>query len=95
MFNSTPENEPRKIGSHLTWVAFAATCVTSSKFLTALTPDLLAAYIFQKTITQYATDPAPILYDSGFISQIRWWLLRLIFGGIHLAAMLEVTVIYI
>ncbi|ACS78975.1 anion permease [Maridesulfovibrio salexigens] len=42
MFNSTPENEPRKIGSYLTWVAFAATCVTSSMFLTALAPNLLA-----------------------------------------------------
>ena len=42
MFESTPDNEPRKIGSYLTWVAFAATCVTSSMFLTALAPNLLA-----------------------------------------------------
>lgn len=42
MFGSYPDNEPRKIGSYLTWVAFASTCVTSSMFLTALAPNLLA-----------------------------------------------------
>ncbi len=42
MFNSTPEHEPRKIGSYLMWVGIASTCVTSSMFLTALAPNLLA-----------------------------------------------------
>ena len=42
LFGSTPENNPRKIGSYITWVALASTCVTSSMFLTALAPNLLA-----------------------------------------------------
>jgi len=49
MFNSTPDNEPRKLGSYLTWVGISATCVTSSMFLTALAPNLLAIDIIQKS----------------------------------------------
>ncbi|MFC0179319.1 anion permease [Thorsellia kenyensis] len=43
LYDSKP-NDPsaRKIGSYLMWVAIAATCVTSSMFLTALAPNLLA-----------------------------------------------------
>jgi L-tartrate/succinate antiporter len=48
MFNSTPENEPRKMGSYISWVAIAATCVTSSMFLTALAPNLLAVSLVEK-----------------------------------------------
>ena len=48
MFNSTPENEPRKMGAYISWVAIAATCVTSSMFLTALAPNLLAVSLVQK-----------------------------------------------
>lgn len=50
MFNSTPENEPRKIGSYISWVAIAATCVTSSMFLTALAPNLLAVSLVEKNV---------------------------------------------
>lgn len=42
VFNSTPDNEPRKLGAYISWVAIATTCVTSSMFLTALAPNLLA-----------------------------------------------------
>ncbi len=42
VFNSTPENEPRKLGAYICWVAISATCVTSSMFMTALAPNLLA-----------------------------------------------------
>lgn len=49
MFNSTPDNDPRKIGSYLTWVGIAATCVTSSMFLTSLAPNLLAVDLIQKS----------------------------------------------
>ncbi|WP_430735293.1 DASS family sodium-coupled anion symporter [Halodesulfovibrio aestuarii] len=49
MFNSTPDHEPRKIGSYLTWVGIASTCVTSSMFLTALAPNLLAIDIIAQT----------------------------------------------
>lgn len=42
IFNSTPQNEPRKLGAYISWVGIATTCVTSSMFLTALAPNLLA-----------------------------------------------------
>lgn len=42
LFGSSPENNPRKIGAYITWVALASTCVTSSMFLTALAPNVLA-----------------------------------------------------
>jgi L-tartrate/succinate antiporter len=48
MFNSTPENEPRKLGAYISWVAIAATCVTSSMFLTALAPNLLAVSLVEE-----------------------------------------------
>jgi L-tartrate/succinate antiporter len=49
MFDSTPEHEPRKMGAYISWVAIAATCVTSSMFLTALAPNLLAVSLVQKS----------------------------------------------
>ncbi|NLO03658.1 MAG: DASS family sodium-coupled anion symporter [Bacteroidales bacterium] len=42
VFNSTPDHQPRKLGSYLMWVGISSTCVTSSMFLTALAPNLLA-----------------------------------------------------
>ena len=48
MFDSTPEHEPRKLGAYISWVAIAATCVTSSMFLTALAPNLLAVSLLEK-----------------------------------------------
>jgi L-tartrate/succinate antiporter len=42
VFNSTPDHNPRKLGSYIIWVAISSTCVTSSMFLTALAPNLLA-----------------------------------------------------
>jgi L-tartrate/succinate antiporter len=48
LFGSTPENEPRKIGSYLMWTAIATTSVTSSLFLTGLAPNLLALSLVQK-----------------------------------------------
>jgi len=49
MFNSTPDHEPRKLGAYISWVAIAATCVTSSMFLTALAPNLLAVSLVEKS----------------------------------------------
>jgi len=50
LYDSQP-NDPsaRRIGSYLMWVAIAATCVTSSMFLTALAPNLLALELVKKT----------------------------------------------
>ena len=42
LYGSTPEKEPRKIGSYITWVALASTCVTSSMFYTGLATNVLA-----------------------------------------------------
>lgn len=43
LYDSNPEDESRKrIGTYLMWTAIASTCVTSSLFLTALAPNLLA-----------------------------------------------------
>ena len=50
LYQSKP-NDPsaRVIGSYIMWVAIAATSVTSSLFLTALAPNLLAVEIVNKT----------------------------------------------
>jgi L-tartrate/succinate antiporter len=49
LYDSKP-NDPsmRRVGSYLMWVAIAATCVTSSMFLTALAPNLLALELVKK-----------------------------------------------
>ena len=49
LYDSQP-NDPsmRRVGSYLMWVAITATCVTSSMFLTALAPNLLASELVQK-----------------------------------------------
>jgi L-tartrate/succinate antiporter len=50
LYDSKP-NDPsmRRMGSYLMWVALAATCVTSSMFLTGLAPNLLAVELVRKT----------------------------------------------
>lgn len=49
MLGSTPDKEPRKVGSYLVWVSLAATCVTSSMFFTGLAPNLLAMTTAQQS----------------------------------------------
>ena len=49
LYGSTPENRPRRIGGYIMYVAMVTTCITSSMFLTALAPNLLAVDILQKT----------------------------------------------
>ncbi|HYW39667.1 MAG TPA: anion permease, partial [Terriglobales bacterium] len=48
LYGSFPNTSPRKIGGYLLWTGFASTCVTSSMFLTALAPNLLAVEIARK-----------------------------------------------
>lgn len=48
LYGSFPNDHPRKIGGYLLWTGFATTCVTSSMFLTALAPNLLAVEIAHK-----------------------------------------------
>jgi L-tartrate/succinate antiporter len=51
LYKSLP-NDPsaRRIGSYIMWIAIASTCVTSSLFLTALAPNLLAIELVKKTL---------------------------------------------
>jgi L-tartrate/succinate antiporter len=50
LYGSEPgDPSARKIGGYLMWTAIAATCVTSSMFLTALAPNLLAVELVRKT----------------------------------------------
>jgi L-tartrate/succinate antiporter len=66
LYDSKP-NDPsaRRIGSYIMWTAIATTCVTSSMFLTALAPNLLAAELIKKTVnvtlswTEWFTSFAP------------------------------------
>lgn len=50
-YQSLP-NDPssRRIGGYLMWTAIASTCVTSSMFLTALAPNVLAVELVRKTV---------------------------------------------
>ena len=49
LYGSEPGETSRKIGSYLMWTALAATCITSSMFLTSLAPNLLAVELVKKT----------------------------------------------
>jgi L-tartrate/succinate antiporter len=42
LYGSAPGETARRIGAYVMWTALAATCVTSSMFVTALAPNLLA-----------------------------------------------------
>lgn len=48
LYGSLPGETSRKIGSYLMWTAFATTSVTSSMFLTAMAPNLLAVSLVQQ-----------------------------------------------
>jgi L-tartrate/succinate antiporter len=51
LYGSLPNHESaRKIGAYLMYTALAVTCVTSSMFLTALAPNVLAADLALRTI---------------------------------------------
>lgn len=51
LYESMP-NDPsaRKIGSYIMWTSMAACCVSSSLFMTAFAPNLLAMEILRKTV---------------------------------------------
>jgi L-tartrate/succinate antiporter len=48
LYGSAPGESARRIGAYVMWVAFAATCVTSSMFVTALAPNLFALEVVRK-----------------------------------------------
>jgi len=55
LYDSFPGETARRIGAYVMWVAFAATCVTSSMFVTALAPNLLAVELVEKIARQEIT----------------------------------------
>jgi L-tartrate/succinate antiporter len=52
LYGSHPGDGARRIGAYLMWTAFAATCVTSSMFLTALAPNLLALELVKRVTNE-------------------------------------------
>ena len=49
LYGSEPDSpSARRIGSYLLWTAFAASCVTSSLFLTALAPNIIAVGFIER-----------------------------------------------
>jgi L-tartrate/succinate antiporter len=48
LYGSEPGPSSRRIGAYLMWTAFATTAVTSSMFLTALAPNLLAVKLVKQ-----------------------------------------------
>jgi L-tartrate/succinate antiporter len=48
LYDSAPGPTARRIGAYLMWTAFATTTITSSLFLTALAPNLLAVDLIKK-----------------------------------------------
>jgi L-tartrate/succinate antiporter len=47
LYGAAPGEPRRGIGAYVMWTAFATTCVTSSMFLTALAPNLLAVSLMK------------------------------------------------
>jgi len=64
LYGSQPGKTARRIGSYIMWTAFAATCVTSSMFVTALAPNILALSLIKETVgiswTQWAIGFLPV-----------------------------------
>ncbi len=66
LYGSAPGPSARRMGAYLMWTAFAATSVTSSMFLTALSPNLLAVELLRKeagievTWTQWSLGFLPV-----------------------------------
>ncbi|MBL8702038.1 MAG: DASS family sodium-coupled anion symporter [Alphaproteobacteria bacterium] len=51
LYGSLPnDRSARRLGSYVMWTAFASSCVTSSLFLTALSPNLLAVAMIAATL---------------------------------------------
>ncbi|MCB9138680.1 MAG: anion permease [Caldilineaceae bacterium] len=64
LYGSEPGETSRKIGSYIMWTALATTTVTSSMFITALAPNLLAVEIVKRTVD---IDIAWMQWFLGFI----------------------------
>jgi len=78
LYGSAPGPTARRIGAYLMWTAFAATAVTSSMFVTALAPNLLAIGIIRE--------------ETGIGITWAQWVLGFLPVGILLAATLPALV---
>ncbi len=82
LYGSAPGPTARRLGAYLMWTAFASTAVTSSMFLTALGPNLLALGLVRRA-------------TSIEITWSQWWLGFLPVGLLLLAPLpLLVYLIY-
>lgn len=45
IYNSTPDNEPRKVGAYIVWVSLLSTCITSSIFFSSFAPNMLVGSV--------------------------------------------------
>jgi L-tartrate/succinate antiporter len=50
LYGSTPGETDGRMGRYVMWTAFATTCVTSSMFITALAPNLLAVALMKRIV---------------------------------------------
>jgi hypothetical protein len=64
LYGSEPGPTARKIGSYIMWTAFAATCVTSSMFITALAPNAAALSIVKGAVQKDALNSPNWLRSS-------------------------------
>lgn len=82
LYGSQPhEPSARRLGSYLMWVAIAATCVTSSLFLTGLATNLLALELVRKSTgltfgwTEWLVAFLPVgLVLLAAVPLLTWWL---------------------
>jgi len=81
LYDSTPGPTARRIGAYLMWTAFAATAVTSSMFVTALAPNLLAIGLVRE--------------ETGISITYSQWALGFLPVGVPLAAALPALVYFI
>jgi L-tartrate/succinate antiporter len=78
LYGSAPGLTARRIGAYLMWTAFAATAVTSSMFVTALAPNLLAIGLVRE--------------ETGIGITWAQWVLGFLPVGVPLAAALPALV---
>lgn len=82
LYGSRPHDpSARRLGSYVMWVAIAATCVTSSMFLTGLATNLLALELVRKTAgltlewTAWLVAFLPVgVILLGLVPLLTWWL---------------------
>ncbi len=78
LYGSAPGPTARRVGAYLMWTAFAATAVTSSMFVTALAPNLMAIGLVRE--------------ETGISITYSQWALGFLPVGVPLAAALPVLV---